>query len=86
MSNAATFLRALSRKEFTELVRQKSPWLRRTDVAAYLGVSVSTVEAWRASGKGPAFVKNKHTGMVRHHIDVLDAFMNTRAQPGDGEK
>ena len=75
MSNAAALLSVLSRHEFTELIRQKRPWFRRKAAAAYLDVSVSTMEVWAGLDKGPAFQKNKSTGMVRYHIDVLDAFL-----------
>ena len=75
MSNAALFLSVLSSHEFTELIRQKRPWLRRKEAAAYLGVAVSTMEVWAALGKEPVFEKSKCNGMVRYHIDALDAFL-----------
>jgi hypothetical protein len=84
MSNAAVFLSILSNKEFTDLVRSKRPWFRRAQAAAYLGVAVSTMEVWAAKSKGPAFEKNKHTGMVRYHVDVLDAWMTGADQKQAG--
>ena len=80
MSNAFALLFVLKPKEFTELVRHHRPWLAPAQAAAYLDVSIRTLEVWRASsGKGPVFKKNKNA-TVRYHIDDLDAFMNTGIQ------
>jgi Helix-turn-helix domain len=75
MSNAAIFLSVLKPRDFTDLVRKNSPWLRPAQAAAYLSVSIRTLESWRAAGKGPAFKKNKN-GTIRYHIDDLDAFLS----------
>lgn len=75
MSNAAIYLGVLSRREFTELIREKRPWFTRKQAAAHLQVAVSTMEVWAARRIGPAFEKNKRTGLVRYHIDVLDAWI-----------
>jgi hypothetical protein len=77
MSNAALFLNVLSHQEFTELIRQKRPWLTRKQAHEYLNVAVSTMEVWAAKGKGPPFKKNKN-GTIRYHIDDLDAFITGR--------
>ncbi len=80
MSNAATYLNVLKPREFTDLVRKNSPWLRPAQAAAYLDVSIRTLESWRAAGKGPKFRKSKN-GTIRYHIDDLDAFLTLEAIP-----
>ena len=81
MSHAALFLRALTRHEFTELVRLHRPWLTPAQAAAYLGVSVRALECWRASGTGPQYRRVGRT--IRYHLDALDAIVNTDAQAGE---
>jgi hypothetical protein len=73
MSNAARFLSVLKPNEFTDLVRQKSPWLTPAQAAAYLRLSVRVLEVWRAAGTGPEY--NKRGRFIRYHIDVLDAWV-----------
>jgi excisionase family DNA binding protein len=47
-----------------------------TKIAAkYLGVSVRTLEDWRAKGKGPTFRKIGYR--VRYEISDLDAFLES---------
>lgn len=75
MYSPETQISAMRPEKFWELVRQHRPWLRRKEAAAYLGVSVRALEVWAKRGIGPAFVKNANTGLVRYHIDVLDAFI-----------
>ena len=71
-------LSALRRNEFLALVRNHRPWFAPREAAAYLHVSIRTLESWRASGTGPVFTKRKN-GFIRYHIDVVEAFMTTRA-------
>ena len=73
MSNAAVYLSVLKPKDFTELVRQKSPWLAPAQAAAYLRVSVRTLEVWRAAGNGPEY--RRRGRFIRYHLDALDAFL-----------
>ena len=78
MYSAATQLGALRRNEFWEMVRKHRPRFVPREAAAYLHVSIRTLESWRALGTGPAFTKRKN-GFIRYHIDVVEAFMTARA-------
>jgi len=77
MYTAAEQLGVLNANSFWKLVRQHRPWFNPKEAAAYLHVSIRTLESWRAHGNGPTFTKRK-TGFVRYHIDHLDAFMASR--------
>ena len=50
MTNAFISLNLLEPQEFTALVRKNRPLLRPAQAAAYLDVSIRTLESWRASG------------------------------------
>ena len=75
MSNAVTFLSVLNAREFTDLVRQHRPLLTPAQAAAYLAVSVRTLEVWRAAKSGPAYdrIGPKHR-LIRYHLDALEAY------------
>ena len=47
--------------------------LKTTDVARLLGISGSTLRAWRSRGVGPRFYQiNGRNGMVKYHLqDVM---------------
>lgn len=65
-------LSVLNSHEFLKLLQQHRPWLCPAEAAAYLGVSLRTMEAWRERGIGPAF--RRQGKFVRYHIDALDAY------------
>jgi excisionase family DNA binding protein len=46
--------------------------LRPKEAARYLGVSLRTLEDWRAKGKGPVFAKR--CGRIHYDFPVLEAF------------
>lgn len=48
---------------------RKSPFLRVTEAAEYLGLTRSTLEHYRWAGGGPNY--RKHGGLVFYHIDDL---------------
>ena len=48
---------------------RKSPFLRATEAAEYLGLTRSTLEHYRWVGGGPCY--RKHGGLVFYHIDDL---------------
>jgi len=69
-----TQLGALRSNDFLALVRKHRPWFVPREAAAYLHVSIRTLESWRALGTGSVFTKRKN-GFIRYHIDGVDAFM-----------
>jgi hypothetical protein len=81
MYDAGTRISVLRRPEFLELVRKHRPWLTRKEAAAYIGVSVRTLEVWHASGTGPPCHKSKGSGLMRYHIDALDDYVRGRDPP-----
>lgn len=74
MYSTATQLSALRSRQFWELVQKHRPWLTPKEAAAYLHVSIRTLESWRAGRVGPSFTKHRN-GFVRYHISAPDAFM-----------
>ena len=51
---------------------RKSPFLRATEAAEYLGLTRSTLEHYRWAGGGPEY--RKHGGRVLYHVDDLNAW------------
>ena len=49
---------------------------RTNQAAGYIGLTKSTLEAWRCRGSGPVFVKMGKA--VRYRKEDLDAFLNSR--------
>jgi excisionase family DNA binding protein len=49
-------------------------WFSEEEAAEYLGCSRRTLQAWRQSGQGPAWIKLNGT-MVRYARNSLDAFI-----------
>ncbi|MBW4042556.1 MAG: helix-turn-helix domain-containing protein [Acidobacteria bacterium] len=64
---------------------QVNPWgleplLDVTDLAAYLGVPVSTVYDWRTRGQGPAAYRfGKH---LKFALSDVQAWIASRREPG----
>lgn len=57
-----------------EKLLSSAPVRVTTKVAAeYLGVSVRTLEDWRAKGSGPKYVRIGHR--IRYEVGELDAFI-----------
>lgn len=57
-----------------EKLLSSAPVRVNTKVAAeYLGVSVRTLEDWRAKGKGPKYVRIGHG--IRYEVSELNAFI-----------
>ncbi|MGS1120707.1 helix-turn-helix transcriptional regulator [Rhodanobacter sp. UC4436_H3] len=57
-----------------EKLLSSAPVRVTTKVAAeYLGVSVRTLEDWRAKGKGPKYMRIGHR--IRYEISELDTFI-----------
>lgn len=54
------------------------------DVAKYLKVSVKTVQAWRASGKGPRFRKLER--VVRYSCSDVKDFADGKKSDQDSDK
>lgn len=50
--------------------------IRPAKVAEMLSVSQSTLEAWRAAGKGPPWVKVE--GRIRYDLDRVREYVRTR--------
>ena len=61
---------------------------RTNEAAGYLGLTKSTLEAWRCRGGGPVFIKLGKA--VRYRREDLDEFINSRARTNtsqvDGEE
>jgi len=74
MYSAAHPAWCITKQRFLALVRKHRPWFVPREAAAYLHVSIRTLESWRALGTGSAFTKRKN-GFIRYHIDGVDAFM-----------
>ena len=55
---------------------RKSPFLRATEAAEYLGLTRSTLEHYRWAGGGPNY--RKHGGLVFYHIDDLNEWSERR--------
>ena len=55
---------------------RKSPFLRATEAAKYLGLTRSTLEHYRWAGGGPSY--RKHGGLVFYHIDDLNEWSERR--------
>jgi len=68
--------------------------LKTTDVARLLGISGSTLRAWRSRGVGPRFYQiHGRNGMVKYHLrdvetwldrQVVHPTMTVRAEPRKG--
>jgi len=50
-------------------------WWNEHQVAAYFGVSVSTVRKWRLAGRGPAF--RKIGASVRYEPRAIEAYIES---------
>ena len=48
--------------------------------AIWLGVSVSTLERWRAQGTGPKYVQEPGGRLVIYPVDELRAWLRERAR------
>ena len=66
------------------IVRESSPDVETPDVkhlidegalASRLGVSRSTLQSWRYTGRGPRFIKLGR--MVRYRVADVDAYLNS---------
>ena len=55
-----------------ETAGKESPFLTTREAAAYLRITVRTMENWRWSNDGPEY--RKHGGTVVYHIDDLNGF------------
>lgn len=62
----------------------KSPFLRATEAAEFLGLARSTLEHYRWIGSGPIY--RKHGGLVVYHIDDLNEWSNNRRYRDSGNK
>lgn len=51
--------------------------------AAYLGLAVATLEAWRVRGGGPVFRKLGRA--VRYRQEDLETFLNARSRTSTSE-
>ncbi|WP_025322238.1 helix-turn-helix transcriptional regulator [Deferrisoma camini] len=62
---------------------EKVKLMNEKEAAAYLGLSVRTLQAWRQKGIGPAWKKLGRA--VRYALSDLDAFLEecTRASTSD---
>ncbi|MEZ6010717.1 MAG: helix-turn-helix domain-containing protein [Hyphomonas sp.] len=63
---------------------RKSPFLRASDAAEYLGLTRSTLEHYRWVGGGPCY--RKHGGLVFYHIDDLIEWSERRRYRDSGTK
>ena len=52
--------------------------LRTNEAADYIGLTKSTLEAWRVRGNGPQFLKLGKA--VRYRKEDLDDFVNARVR------
>ena len=48
----------------------ESVWLTSSQTAQILGVCVSTLEKWRAAGKGPPYIKSGHKMLRYNRADL----------------
>lgn len=60
--------------------------LTPTEAARYLALSVSTLERFRVTGNGPAFVKlgTARTAPVRYKFDDLESWVASGRRPATG--
>ena len=75
MYTPGTQLSVLNSHEFLKLLREHRPWLSPAEAATYLGVSLRTLETWRAKGVGPTY--RRQGKFVRYHVEVLDPFLSS---------
>jgi len=58
----------------------ESNLLKTTDVARLLGISGSTLRAWRSRGVGPRFYQiHGKNGMVKYHLEDVMAWLDEQA-------
>ena len=70
----------------SDAVRRRggADFLNTKQAAAYLTLSPRTLEKMRIRGRGPRY--RKHGGVVRYHIDDLDAWSADHARTRTGER
>lgn len=56
-----------------------SPYLTAREAAAYMRVSVPTLERWRANGVGPRFTRGG--ARILYHRADLDSWLTSRLVP-----
>tara|TARA_R110002124_G_scaffold61215_2_gene167880 strand:+ start:181 stop:396 length:216 start_codon:yes stop_codon:yes gene_type:complete len=56
----------------SEAKGRPSPFLTTKEAAAYLRITVRTMENWRWSNNGPQY--RKHGGTVVYHVDDLNDY------------
>ena len=66
-----------SRSALPDVITQADPWLTPKELAARLGLTVTTLNCWRSRGKGPAFAK---LGGVRYRLSVVVAWEQARSR------
>ena len=59
----------------------KSPLLNTCQVAAMLGLKKSTIEKWRVTNRGPAFIRIG--GAIRYRQSVVNAWMQAQTVTPD---
>lgn len=52
-------------------------YLKESEAAEYLAVSVGTLRNWRSGNQGPVYRKPE-TGLIRYTVADLDEFMQKR--------
>lgn len=58
----------------------ESNLLKTTDVARLLGISGSTLRAWRSRGVGPRFYQiHGRNGMVKYHLEDVMTWLSEQA-------
>jgi predicted DNA-binding transcriptional regulator AlpA len=58
--------------------------LREGDAAAYLGLSVKTLQKWRLTGQGPEFIKQGRC--VRYALQALEAWLDRCRRKSTSDK
>ena len=57
-----------------EYIPRTAKALKEKEAAAYLGLSVKTLQAWRFYSKGPKYLKLSGRA-IRYRVEDLDQFM-----------
>lgn len=57
----------------------RSPWLKATEAAAYLGVTLGTLRNLTSQRRVPF---SRNGGIVRYHVAVLDEWLAQTSCPG----
>lgn len=68
-----------------ELPVDSDPWYTSPQAARYIGIQPGTLDTWRASGKGPEYVKlgQSKRSRIRYRKSALDRYLNDRARGGN---